>query len=59
MYSIANIVLLSTVGLGAALFWGAYAADLVFGEFRTFLSQDRTTRISLMIVGLGLFFGHS
>lgn len=54
-YSIANIALLSTVGLGAALFWGAYAADLVFGEFLTFISEDRTTRISLMIVGLGLF----
>lgn len=54
-YSIANIALLSTIGLGAALFWGAYAADLVFGEFLTFLSSDRTTRISIMIVGLGLF----
>ena len=54
-YSIANIALLSTVGLGAALFWGAYAADLVFGEFLTFLSDNRTTRISIMIVGLGLF----
>ena len=54
-YSLANIVLLSTIGLGAALFWGAYAADLVFGEFLIFLSEDRTTRISIMIVGLGSF----
>lgn len=54
-YSIANLALLSTIGLGAALFWGAYAADLVFGEQLQFISSDRLTRISIMIVGLGLF----
>jgi len=30
-YSLANIGLFATVTLGAALFWGAYAADVVFG----------------------------
>lgn len=54
-YSLANLALLSTVGLGAALFWGAYAADMVFGEYLNFISPDRITRISILIVGLGLF----
>ena len=31
-YSLANITLFATVTLGAALFWGAYEADMVFGE---------------------------
>ena len=31
-YSLTNMALFSTVTLGAALFWGAYAADIVFGE---------------------------
>lgn len=54
-YSLANLALLSTIGLGAALFWGAFAADLVFGEFLEFISPDRLTRISVLVVGLGLF----
>lgn len=54
-YSLANLALLSTIGLGAALFWGAYAADLVFGEYLSWISEDRLMRISVMIVGLGLF----
>jgi len=55
LYSISNLALLSTIGLGAALFWGAYAADLVFGEYLSFISEDRITRISLIIVALGVF----
>ena len=31
-YSITNMALFATITLGAALFWGAYAADMVFGE---------------------------
>ena len=54
-YSVANLALLSTIGLGAALFWGAYAADMVFGNFLEFISPDRITRISVLIVALGLF----
>lgn len=54
-YSIANIVLFSTITLGAALFWGAYAADLVFADYLSIISEDRVTRISIMIVGLGVF----
>lgn len=55
IYSISNIALLSTIGLGAALFWGAYAADLVFSEELVFLSSDRITRISIIIIFLGVF----
>ncbi len=55
IYSLANIALFSTLGLGAALFWGAYAADLVFGEILYFLSADRFTRLVLLIVILGIF----
>ncbi len=55
IYSTSNIVLLSSLGLGAALFWGAYAADLVFAEELAFISSDRLTRISIIVVALGLF----
>ncbi len=62
-YTIANIALFSTITLGAALFWGAYAADLVFGDFLEmifvnylpFLPADRITRIGSLVVALGLF----
>ena len=55
LYSLANISLFSTITIGAALFWGAYAADVVFGEYLSFLHQDRLTRITLLILILGLF----
>ena len=32
-YSLANLLIFSTITLGAALFWGAYAADLVFSDY--------------------------
>ncbi len=54
-YSLANISLFATVTLGAALFWGAYAADMVFGEQLSFLHEDRLIRISILILILGLF----
>ncbi len=54
-YSISNIILFSTITLGAALFWGAYAADLVFEEYLSFLHEDRIIRIAILIGGLGIF----
>ena len=54
-YTIANILLFSTITLGAALFWGAYAADLVFAEYLEFIHKDRIIRISILVVGLGIF----
>lgn len=54
-YSIANLLIFSTITLGAALFWGAYAADQVFAEYLSFLSEDRIIRISILIIGLGAF----
>jgi len=54
-YSIANIILFSTITLGAALFWGAYAADLVFADYLTFIHENRIKRIAILIVGLGIF----
>ena len=54
-YSIANIALFATVTLGAALFWGAYAADMVFGEQLSFLHENRIIRIAILIVILGVF----
>lgn len=54
-YSIANIILFATITLGAALFWGAYAADLVFAEYLEFIHPDRTVRISVLLIGLGIF----
>lgn len=54
-YSLANIFLFSTVGLGAALFWGAYAAELVFGDYFSFISDTRITRVYVLIIALGVF----
>jgi len=56
LYSLANLLIFSTITLGAALFCGAYAADLVFGEyFAIALGDDRIIRISILILGLGVF----
>ena len=55
LYSASNILLFSTITLGAALFWGAYSVDLVFGDFLSFIHQDRLIRIAILIVFLGLF----
>ena len=54
-YSIANIALFATVTIGAALFWGAYAAELVFGEQLTVLHSNRIVRIAILILILGVF----
>ena len=54
-YSGANLLLLGTVGLGAALFWGAYAADLVFAEQLRWIHPDRFVRTSVLVVALGVF----
>lgn len=54
-YSISNIAIFSTLTLGAALFWGAYAADLVFADYLSVISEDRITRITIIIIGLGVF----
>ena len=54
-YSIANISLFATVTIGAALFWGAYAAELVFGEQLTVLHSNRIVRIAILILILGIF----
>jgi SSS family solute:Na+ symporter len=55
LYSLANISLFSTITIGAALFWGAYAADVVFAEYLSILHDDRLTRITILILLLGLF----
>lgn len=55
VYSLANMALFATVTLGAALFWGAYAADIVFGEQLTVLHENRIIRIGLLIIFLGVF----
>jgi len=55
IYSASNILLFSTITLGAALFWGAYSVDLVFGDYLAFIHQDRLIRIAILIVFLGLF----
>ena len=54
-YSLSNIALFSTITLGAALFWGAYAAEMVFGEQLYFLHENRIIRIAILIVILGFF----
>jgi len=55
VYSLANLSLFSTITLGAALFWGAYAAELVFEDYLLFIHSNRIIRISVLLVGLGVF----
>ena len=55
VYTSTNILFFSTLTLGIALFWGAYAADLVFSELLSFIHEERIVRISILIVGLGVF----
>ena len=54
-YSIANIVMFAFLGIGIALMWGAYVAELVFQEELLFLSEDRLTRLIILILFLGVF----
>ncbi|MEL6845451.1 MAG: sodium/solute symporter, partial [Bacteroidota bacterium] len=54
-YSLANLLLFSTITLGAALFWGAYAAELVFSDYLSVLHEDRLKRIIILLIGLGVF----
>ena len=54
-YSISNITLFATITLGAALFWGAYAAEMVFSEQLSFIHSNRIIRIAILIFSLGLF----
>ncbi|MFK8161153.1 MAG: SLC5 family protein [Lewinella sp.] len=54
-YSLANLALFATVTLGGALFWGAYAAELVFGEHFTFISDVRIIRVGVLVIALGVF----
>ncbi|MEM9836979.1 MAG: sodium/solute symporter [Bacteroidota bacterium] len=54
-YSLANLLLFATVTLGGALFWGAYAAELVFSDYFRFISEERVWRVTALIVGLGVF----
>ena len=54
-YSLANLALFATVTLGAALFWGAYAAEAVFQDYLTWISDDPLYRMGAIIVALGLF----
>ena len=54
-YTCANILLFSTVTLGAALFWGAFAADWVFEEQLNFIHENQAIRMSILILGLGIF----
>jgi len=55
LYSSANLLLFSTIGLGAALFWGAYAADFIFADQLSFISNDKFTRTSVLVICLGVF----
>ena len=54
-YSLSNIALFATITLGAALFWGAYAAEMVFSKQLLFLHSNRIVRIGILIFGLGVF----
>jgi SSS family solute:Na+ symporter len=55
IYSGASLFLFSTIGIGAALFWGAYAAEVVFSEYFLFISESRIVRVVVLVVFLGVF----
>ena len=54
-YSITYLLFFSTITIGAALFWGAYATDAVFGDELSFISENRVYRIGVLIIFLGIF----
>lgn len=54
-YTFSNMALFSTITLGAALFWGAYAADMVFAIELSFLHENRIIRIAILIIFLAIF----
>jgi len=61
-YSLANITIFSTLTLGSALFWGAYAADMVFSDYLLwihkipwFAEEDPVIRMGFLVIGLGIF----
>ncbi|MFT7121885.1 MAG: SSS family solute:Na+ symporter [Neolewinella sp.] len=54
-YSLANMALFATVTLGAALFWGSFAAESVFSEYFAFISPDPLVRMGVIIIVLGVF----
>ena len=56
-YSIANISLFSTITIGAALFWGAYATEVVFDDLLEPFVQNKFERITYLIIVLGLISG--
>ena len=56
-YSVANISLFSTITLGAALFWGAYATEVVFDNLFEPFVRNKFERITYLIVVLGLISG--
>ena len=45
-YSISNITLFATITLGAALFWGAYATEVVFDDLLEPIVQNKFERIT-------------
>ena len=54
-YSIANLALLSTLGLGSALFLGAYTVEIALGDYLSFLGPNVYVRIGTLIVFFGVF----
>ena len=56
-YSVANISLFSTITLGAALFWGAYATEVVFENLLEPFFQNKFERITYLILLLGVISG--
>lgn len=54
-YSLANLALFSTITLGAALFWGSFAAEQVFGDYFAFISPEPLIRMGVIIIVLGVF----
>ena len=54
-YSLANLSLFSTITLGAALFWGAYAAELVFSDYLSAINKIDLVRV----IGEALFLDYS
>ena len=54
-YSLLSIALFATVYVGAALFWGAYAVNAVFGDHLHFISDHAVMRVAVILVLLGAF----
>ncbi len=54
-YSLLMMFMYGFMYLGSALYWGAYAINLIFADYVVFLGSDPMVRVAIIAVVLGVF----